>query len=199
MKTKLAATASIALITVALLGGCSSGGGGSSSKGTTSTTTGIAGAPAKNSLAMTLNGTKRTVPVACIRRGTTINAEGATSGYSANVSVQGQGNSQAVVVQTSSAGGRTIAQAINGLRDTAGKAVGKLTVTTKGDKYSGDGTFVITVLDGKGKAVKPNGAQTEAGAFALDCSNGYSSPPTTSSTSTTRSKASHGSTTSTTR
>jgi hypothetical protein len=181
MKTKLGAIAFAAVIT-AVLGGCNSG--SPSSKGT-STTTGIAGAPAKNSLQMTLNGTKHTVSVACIRNGTAINASGVTNGYSANVTVQGTHNSQAVVVQTASSGQRTIAQAINGLRDSTGKAVGNLTVTTNGDTYSGDGTFVLTVLDPTGKAVKSNAAQTATGAFALDCSNGYASPPTTTSTSST--------------
>jgi hypothetical protein len=134
---------------------------------------------------MTLAGSKHTVSVACIRRGNAINASGVTNGYSANVTLQGANNSYATVVQTSSAGQRTIAEAINGLRDSTGKIVGKLTVTTNGDKYSGDGTFVLTVLDPAGKAVKSNAAQTATGTFALDCSNGYASPPTTSSTSTT--------------
>jgi hypothetical protein len=194
MNTRLGAVGSAAIIAVAVLGGCSSG--SPSSKGT-SATTGIAGAPATNSLQMTLNGTKHTVSVACIRHGDAINASGVKNGYSANVTVQGANNSFAVVVQTTPAGQRTIAQAINGLRDSTGKAVGKLTVTTNGDKYSGDGTFVLTVLDPAGKAVKTNAAQTATGAFALDCSNGYASPPTTSSTSSTT--TTRGSTTSTTR
>jgi hypothetical protein len=182
MKTRPGAIAAAAIVAVVVLSGCSSD--NSSSKGT-STTTGIAGAPAKNSLQMTLNGAKHTVSVACIRRGNAINASGVTNGYSANVTVQGANDSFAVVVQTNSAGQRTIAQAINGLRDSTGKSVGKLTVTTNGDKYSGDGTFVLTVLDPTGKAVKSDAAQTATGAFTLDCSNGYSSPPTTSSTSST--------------
>jgi hypothetical protein len=182
MNLKLGTTACVAIIAVLMLGGC--GSSSPSSKGT-STTTGIAGAPAKNSLQMTLDGAKHTVSVACIRRGNAINASGVTNGYSANVTVQGSNNSFAVVVQTTSAGQRTIAQAVNGLRDSTGKTVGKLTVTTNGDKFSGDGTFVLTVLDPAGKAVKSNAAQTATGSFALDCSNGYASPPTTSSTSST--------------
>jgi hypothetical protein len=180
MRTKLGAIAS-AIFAVALLGGCNSG--SPSSKG--SATTGIAGAPATNSLQMTLAGIKHTVSVACIRHGGAINASGVKNGYSANVTVQGANDSFAVVVQTTPTGQRTIAQAINGLRDSTGKSVGKLTVTTNGDKYSGDGTFVLTVLDPTGKAVKTNAAQTATGAFALDCSNGYASPPTTSSTTST--------------
>jgi len=121
-------------------------------------------------LRLTLGTEGYQLEVVCQRRGsvTTVSGSG-SSGLAADLTIQGPNTSSAAIVATASSGMRTIWQAINGLRDDAGRAVGALKVTSSGTTYSGQGTFVITTLDRKGAEIKSTGADSEAGSFSLQC------------------------------
>lgn len=84
----------------------------------------------------------------------------------------------AVLVSHASDGSTSIYQAIAGLRDDAGAAVGALAVDIKGDVYTGTGVFVVTKIDGQGKRVKLSAAAGHVkGGFTLTCGAGYAAPP----------------------
>jgi hypothetical protein len=119
---------------------------------------------------------QQTFDVMCTQNG--VNRQGIASAGSSDITLTVQGNPRAAVLVThGSDGSTTIYQALPGLRDDAGRQVGKLTVSSSGKSYSGTGTFVLTKIDPHGKRVRLTSDSTVTGTFTLSCPNGYADLP----------------------
>lgn len=117
--------------------------------------------------------------VTCTRNGTTIQATGNDGADELSLTVGG--SPMAVLVSHGADGSTTIYQAIPGLRDDSGKASASVSVTPNGDSYKGTATFVLTRIDSKGSRSRSATGNTDSGTFEVQCTNGYLSPPASSS------------------
>ncbi len=130
---------------------------------------------------LTLGTQTRSFGVTCARSNTLTQATGNDGTSALTLTVAGAAKS-AVVVSKGSDGSTTIYQAIAGLRDDTGKAVGSLTVTAASDTLTGKGTFVLTKIDKAGARVRLSAAaSSSSGSFRLTCGGGYRTPATTGS------------------
>jgi hypothetical protein len=129
---------------------------------------------------VTVAGTKTAFRATCTASDRATQAVGNEGTNAVTLTVKGTPVS-AVLVTHGKDGSTSIYQAINGIRDETGKAVGRLTVTANGDKYAGTGTFVLVKYDAKGRPVKSKGTSSAAGSFEVTC-NGYAPAPTASAT-----------------
>jgi hypothetical protein len=123
---------------------------------------------------ITVAGTKTAFTVTCTasdRATQVIGNEGTNA-----VTITVRGTPVSAILVRHDKGGTSIYQAINGIRDEAGKAVGRLTVSTSGDRYVGTGTFVLVRYDAKGRPAKAKGTSSAAGSFQATC-NGYAPAP----------------------
>lgn len=186
-------TLSLALAGVALIASvaaCDSGKKGTSSSSSAaptggSNTSASSGQGAGTATVKVANDSVK-LTVTCTKTAKQTQATGNENSDAVTLTVQGTPVS-AVLVRHAADGSTTIYQAIQGLRDDNGKALGKITVSADGDTYSGTGTFVLTKIDAKGKRVKLKADTTVAGTFQLACSQGYAAVPTPSAAPTTKS------------
>ena len=132
---------------------------------------------------VTIASTAKKFSITCTRTGNTVQAAGNEGNDAVTLTVAGTPLS-AVLVTHGVDGSTTIYQAIAGLHDDGGKAVGAVSVSADADKYSGSGTFVLSKIDAKGKRVKLTSATSAAGTFDLSCAGGYAAVPTASASAT---------------
>ncbi|SOD70900.1 hypothetical protein SAMN05892883_0531 [Jatrophihabitans sp. GAS493] len=167
--------ASVAILLGCLLTGCTSEKKSSAAQAS-------ATQPGAGTATITLDGSERTFEVQCEQRESSVHASGSAGPYALTVTMVGSPQS-AVLVQTMSDGSRVISQAINDMRDEAGKAVGRISVNASGNEYTGTGTFVHTTIDSAGKRVETTGSKVSSGTFAVNCSKGFSTPVPTAAQS----------------
>jgi hypothetical protein len=186
------------IVLTAALTGC-----GSDKKGATNPTSGptptangsgsnsasSTGVKGSGKVTMTVGTARRNFTVTCTRTATTTQATGNEGSDALTLTVKGTPVA-AVLVTHGKDGSTTIYQAIDGLRDDNGKAVGKVSVTTDSDKYTGTGTFVLTKIDNKGKRARLTSNTSQVGQFQLTCGNGYAAVPTPSIKPSTPAKSS---------
>lgn len=169
------------LAMLAALAACDSGKKGAASASAPGGTAGVTASSEKGSgtAAIKVGSTQKTFAVTCVQSARATQATGNDGTNAVTLTVKGTPIS-VVVVNHDATGATTIYQAISGLRDDSGKAVGAVSVSGSGNAYSGTGTFVLTKLDSKGKRVKLTSGSTTPGTFQLSCTQGFAAPPTVS-------------------
>jgi hypothetical protein len=165
--------AAVGIALVATLAACDSRHGAGTSPSSASS------GPAKNgsgTATLAVGSQRHSFEVVCAR--TAAGTQGIASSGSDDVTLTVEGATRAaVLVSHGSDGSTTIYQALPGLRDDAGRPVGKLSVSGGRGHYSGSGTFVLTKIDAQGKRVKLTSDTAVAGNFTLSCPNGLAALP----------------------